>query len=297
MSQKGLYKKTIGSGWDHDPDSQRPRENRFFDKAESGEVNKKSKSKGKGKPRADHKHVYEPVLVWSKSAFSQKIKGDVREYCLACGRQNAKSSYAWLYKTERKYLGKLKHFFQDESGTLTPIDENTYRKTVFLGGSTAVDALSWSVKNELINILHCGHKIIVGDGMGADLQFQKLISENGYKNVVVYYSGGRPRLNLGEWKTKYIPVNKYATGDELQRQKNEQMAQESDEGYILMRGDLPTALGMVRGFVVQQKSCRVAFYDDKKYAKISCSGSWRVETEQDIEWLLRRIEFMRGKSK
>ena len=297
MSQKGLYKKTIGSGWDHDPDSQRPRENRFFEKAESGEVGKKNKSKAKGKPRADHKHVYEPVLVWEKSAYSQKISGCVKEYCLACGRQNAKNLYAWLYKTERKYLGKLKHFCEDKSGNLTLIDENTYRKTVFLGGSTAVDTLSWSVKNELIDILHCGHKIIIGDGMGADLQFQKLLSENNYENVVVYYSGDRPRINLGAWKTKYISVNKYATGDELQRQKNEQTAQESDEGYILMRGDLPTALGMVRGFVVQQKSCRVAFYDDKKYAKISCSGSWRVETEQDIEWLLHRIEFMKGKRK
>lgn len=297
MSQKGLYKKTIGSGWDYDPDSQRPRENRFFDKAESGEVNKKSKSKAKGKPRADHKHVYESVLVWSKSDFSQKIKGDVKEYCLACGRQNAKSAYAWLYKTERKYLGKLKHFFEDENGNLTSIDENVYRKTVFLGGSTAMDSLSWSVKNELIDILHCGHKIIIGDGMGVDLQFQKLLSENAYKNVVVYYSGNRPRINLGAWKTKYISVNKYATGDELQRQKDVQMVQESDEGYLLIRGDSPTILGTVREFVAQQKRCRIAFYDDKKYAKISCSGSWRVETEQDIEWLLRRIEFMRGESK
>ena len=37
MSQKGLYKKTIGSGWDHSPDSQRPREKRFFEKAENGQ--------------------------------------------------------------------------------------------------------------------------------------------------------------------------------------------------------------------------------------------------------------------
>ncbi len=297
MSQKGLYKKTIGSGWDNDPDSQRPRENRFFEKAESGEVAKKNKSKAKGKPRADHKHVYEPILVWEKSTYSKKISGHVKEYCLACGRQNAKSAYAWLHKTERKYLGKLKHFYEDESGNLKPIDENTYRKTVFLGGSTTVDTLSWSVKNELIDILHCGHKIIIGDGMGADLQIQKLLSESGYENVVVYYSGDRPRINLGNWQTKYISVNKYATGEELQRQKNEQIAQESDEGYILMRGDSPTVLETVQGFVAKQKFCQVALYNEKKYAKISCSGSWRVEAEQDIEWLLRRIDFMKGKGK
>ena len=297
MSQKGLYKKTIGAGWDHDPDSQRPRESRFFEKAESGKVEKKSKSKAKGKPRADHKHVYEPVCVWKKSVYSKKISSSVKEYCPVCGRQSAKSTYAWFYKTEHKYLGKLKHFFEDENGNLTPIDENTYRKTVFLGGSTAVDTLSRSVKNELIDILHGGHKMRISDNMGADLQLQNLLFESGYENVVVYYSGDRPRINLGAWTTKYIPVNKYATGDELQKQKNKQMSQESDEGYLLMRGHSPTVLGAVRDFVAKQKPCRVALYDEKKYAKISCSGSWQVETEQDIEWLLQRIALMKGKCK
>ena len=70
MSQKGLYKKTIGSGWDHSPDSQRPREKRFFEKAESGQVGKKNKSKAEGKPRANHRHAYEIVLIWRKSHFS-----------------------------------------------------------------------------------------------------------------------------------------------------------------------------------------------------------------------------------
>ena len=297
MSQKGLYKKTIGSGWDHDPDNQRPRENRFFEKAESGEVGKKNKSKAKGKPRADHKHVYEPILVWEKSTYSKKISGHVKEYCLACGRQNAKNSYVWLYKTEHKYLGKLKHFFEDESGNLTPIDENTYSKTIFLGGSTAVDTLSMNVKNELIDILHCGRKIIIGDGMGADLQFQKLLSENGYENVVVYYSGNHPRVNLGSWQTKYIPVSKYATGDELQRQKNEQMVQESDEGFILMRGESPMVLATIRRFIAKQKPCRVVSYNEKSYMRFSCASSWLVETERDMEWLLERINFMKGKDK
>ena len=297
MSQKGLYKKTIGSGWDHDPDSQRPRENRFFEKAESGKVEKKHKSKAKGKPRADHKHVYEPVLVWYKGYSSEKIYGCVKKFCPICGRQDSQSVYAWLKKTEHKYFGKLKHFFEDKDNNLTPIDENTYRKTIFLGGSTAVDTFALNVKNELIDILNCGHKLIVGDNTGADLQLQKLLSENGYENVVVCYSGARPRINLGAWKTKYISVNKYATGDELQRQKNEQMAQESDEGFILMRGESPTVLATLRRFIAEQKPCRVVLYDGKKYAGISCASSWRVETEQDIEWLLRKINFISGKRK
>lgn len=297
MSQKGLYKKTIGSGWDHDPDSQRPRENRFFEKAESGEVDKKSKSKAKGKPRADHKHVYEPVLIWRKSYSSERIYGYVKKFCPICGRQDSQSVYAWLKKTEHKYFGRLRHFFEDERDNLTPIDENTYRKTIFLGGSTAVDTLSVNVKNELIDILNCGHKLIVGDNTGADLQFQKLLYENGYENVVVCYSGARPQINLGNWKTKYVPANKYAFGGELQKQQNEQMAQESDEGFILMRGESPTVLATIRRFIAKQKPCRVVSYNEKSYIRFSCASSWLVETERDMEWLLERINFMKGKDK
>ena len=70
MSEKGLYKKTIGPGWDHPEDAQRSRENRFFDKAHKDEVSKKSKSKAKSTPRSNHKHVYNPVLIWRKNIFN-----------------------------------------------------------------------------------------------------------------------------------------------------------------------------------------------------------------------------------
>lgn len=278
MSQKGLYKKTIGAGWDHDPDSQRPRESRFFEKAESGKVEKKSKSKAKGKPRADHKHVYEPVCVWKKSAYSKKISSSVKEYCPVCGRQSAKSTYAWFYKTEHKYLGKLKHFFEDENGNLTPIDEKTYRKTIFLGGGASIQPLSVRVKNEWIHLLNCGHKMIISDNMGADLQLQNLLFESGYENVVVYYSGDRPRINLGNWQTKYVPVNQYVAGEKLQKQTREKMTEDCDEGFVFMQGESVKTLAIIRGFVENQKLCRV----------VSCTSSWRVETEQDIEWLLQR---------
>ena len=45
MSEKGLYKKIIGHGWDHPEGAQRSRENRFFDKVQSEEVSKKVNQK------------------------------------------------------------------------------------------------------------------------------------------------------------------------------------------------------------------------------------------------------------
>ena len=204
MSHKGLYKKTIGSGWDHSPDSQRPREKRFFEKAESGQVGKKNKSKAEGKLRANHRHAYEIVLIWRKSHFSNKICGRVGKRCSICGRKDKGFTYVLAKKKECQYFGKLKHFFEGENEGLTSIDEATYQKIIFVGGSKTIDALSLNAKNELIDMMNCGHKIIIGDSIGADLQIQRLLLEKGYENVIVYYSGERARINLGGWQTKYI---------------------------------------------------------------------------------------------
>ncbi len=291
MSQKGLYKKTIGSGWNHSPDSQRPREKRFFEKAESGQAGKKNKSKDKGKPRANHKHIYEIILVWRKSHFSNENYGYVGKYCSICGRKDKEFTYELGKKSERQYFGKLKHFFEDENGVLTSIDENTYRKTIFVGGSKTVVSLSLNAKNELIDRMNCGHKIIVGDSIGADLQIQKLLSEKGYENVVVYYSGERVRINLGAWQTNYISVNKYDTDKELQRCKDLQMACDCDEGFMLLRGKSVEAITKIRSLIELKKSCFVVLYDERKYGNVSCASYYRVKQENDIERLLEQIDY------
>ena len=292
MSQKGLYKKTIGSGWDHSPDSQRPRERRFFEKAESGQVGKKNKSKEKGKPRANHKHIYEIVLVWRKSHFSNENYGYVGKYCSICGRKEKDFTYELAKKKERQYFGKLKHFFEDENGVLTSIDENAYRKTIFVGGSKMVESLSLNAKNELIDRMNCGYKIIVGDAIGADLQIQKLLLENGYENVIVYYSGEQARINLGAWQTKYISANKYDTDEELQKCKGLQMAFDCDEGFMLVRGISADVITNLRRLIELKKSCFVVLYDERKYGNFSCASYYCVKSGNDIERLLERIDYI-----
>ena len=63
MSEKGIYKKANGPGWDYDPDNKRAKENKFFDKIASDKVATRKKSLKRGKPRADHKHEYKSVVV------------------------------------------------------------------------------------------------------------------------------------------------------------------------------------------------------------------------------------------
>lgn len=64
---------------------------------------------------------------------------------------------------------------------------------------------------------------------------QKLLSENGYPNVAIYYSGDGPRFNLGNWKTKHVSYNKYSSDYERQKLKDNQMATDCDYGYMLLQ--------------------------------------------------------------
>ncbi len=294
MSQKGLYKKTIGRGWDHDQNSQRPKENRFYENAQSGEVENKKKHKAKGKPRADHKHAYEPVLVWGKCLFSNQMRGRVRKYCPICGRVDSENIFSLFNnKAEHAYFGGLKHFQEDETGSLVPIDESTYRKTVFLGGTESVHDLPLSAKNALVDMMNCGYILLVGDRQGADLQLQKLLAEKEYKNVIVYYGGERPRLNLGAWRTKSAPSNKHDTGVK----KQAHMLLDCDRAFLLVRGVGDAVTEAIRSLLSMKKACEVVLYDGRTYGGVSCANVWGIKTEEDFAWLLQRMEMIKEGNK
>ena len=89
------------------------------------------------------------------------------------------------------------------------------------------------MKEKIVEFMNIGHNILIGDSMGADLQMQKLLAENDYAKVTVYYSGDIPRLNLGNWKTKHISSNKFMSDYERQKLKDNQMAKDCDYGYII----------------------------------------------------------------
>lgn len=254
MSEKGFYKKTVGAGWDNPEEVRRPRENRFFEQEQSNTVGSRSKSKAKGKPRADHKHNYKPILVWRKNSWSDEIYGIVKHCCEICGREEDRYTF---YSDDNQYYGEIPHFFQDENEKLTPIQSDKYQKTIFLGGSKTVNTLTENIKKKFFKMMNCGYKFVVGDCVGADLQIQKLLSECEYKKVVVYYSGDRPRVNLGEWKAKYVSSDKYVEKYERQKLKDEQMANVCDEGFMLLKGTTKGTMANIEKLVELNKKCEV----------------------------------------
>ena len=265
MSEKGFYKKLVDKWFDDDKSQQRARENEVYDKAEAEKVGKKPKAKPKDNPRADHKHNYRPVLIWYKSFISNKISGYVGNRCSVCGKKEVRFSTIrnYDYNAPKKYCGELLHFEEDDKGNLTPIDKSKYKKTIFLGGSKTANELSVEMKNQLVDYMNCGYDFLIGDCMGADLAMQKFLAENGYKNVTVYYSGERVRVNLGGWDEKRIFANRYDKGYDLFKRKDEQMTADCDEAFMILCGETRGTMANIERMCNANKLCVVAIVEKR----------------------------------
>lgn len=292
MSEKSLYKKLVDTWFDDDKSQQRARENRFYEKANSEKVGAKPESKAKPSSRADHKHEYAPVVIWRKYVWRNEIGGSVGERCRICGKKKEDYTVFRQADESRKYYGEMEHFWE-ENGKLTPIDKNTYRKTIFLGGSQTVNALTVEVKNKLVDFMNLGHKFVIGDCKGADLTMQKFLAENGYKNVVVYYSGDRVRINVGGWEEKKIGVNKFDKGYEFYKRKDEQMAVDADEGFMILNGETRGTMANIERLAVLKKDCLVAFHEKSERARRLNRALYDmrlIRKEEDMVWLKKYLE-------
>lgn len=260
MSKKSLYKRAVDPWIDDVKEHTRAKEDKMFEQIESETVGRKSRSTAKGKPRSNHKHDYKPIIVWGKSRFSGKISYIVGCRCSICGKMGRRYYSLFGGKSEKSYLGELEHFFEEDD-KYTPIDSKTYQKTMFLGGSKNISRLDDRIKEDLIDYMNLGYKIIIGGSLGADFQMQKLLAENGYPLVTVYYSGDRPRFNLGNWKTKNVLSKKYLSDYECQTLKDNQMALDADFGYMLLQCREEGTMANINKLLEENKPCYVIMHD------------------------------------
>ena len=117
--------------------------------------------------------------------------------------------------------------------------------------------------------------------MGADKEMQKLLADNGYPFVIVYYSGDRPRVNLGNWKTKHISSNKYLSEYERQKLKDNQMAIDSDFGYMLLQGQTKGTMANINELVKIGKPCKVTLYNKNASERRRAT----IKNEKDLEFI------------
>jgi hypothetical protein len=107
--------------------------------------------------------------------------------------------------------------------------------TVFIGGSRSITELSPVVIEHLERLIAKQAQVLIGDAPGADLIVQTYLARQGYRDVIVFCSGGRCRNNVGSWQERHIlaPGKK---GRAFYTVKDEQMAQEADYGFMLWDG-------------------------------------------------------------
>lgn len=279
MSEKGIYKKANGPSWDYDPNNKRSKENKFFEQAASDEVVSGKKSQKKGTPRADHKHEYAPICVWRESRFFKRVFGTTAKKCTVCGKVDFSSERRLFRCEEQTYVGEVEHFWNENEHKLTPFIPTEYQKKVLLAGAKNVNELTSDVKNKLVEMMNCQFPFLISDSEGGDFQLQKLLQKNGYPHVTVYYRGVRPRFNLGGWKTKSAPYN-----------LEEQMLQDCDEGFIVVKGKDEQLQARMKSFLAQKKEFEVCVYNERviepRFA--SCFG---VRSEKDLEYLRTRLQW------
>ena len=250
-----------------------------LNRKKSEKIGKKPKAKPKDSPRADHKHDYLPVVIWGKS-WNGEIYGSVGRRCAVCGKKDVRySTWRYDYNAPKQYYGELEHFTEDEKGILTPMDKAAYKKTIFLGGSKIVNELSVKITNRLVDYMNLGYDFLIGDCTGADFLMQKFLAENGNKNVTVYYSGERVRINLGGWQEKRIFANRYDKGYKLFKRKDEQMSADCDKAFMILQGETRGTMANIERTCKMQKVCIVAMQTKRGYDIRSFSG------EKDFIWL------------
>ena len=293
MSEKSIYKKATGEGWEYNPDTARAKENKFFNEISSDKVGKKKKVQAKRVDRSDHKHKYSPVIVWGNS-WRNKVRKvfHTASVCPICGREEHFNFCAYFCQDKEKeihYLGELPHFERVEGKEdLVKIERDKYAQKIFVGGSKTLTELSMEVKNTLVEYMHANATFLVGDNTGADLLVQKFLAKNGYRKVLIYTANEKAKINVGFWEEKQ--VNGYGEQD-----KTPTMANDADEGFMLFKENSAEMMANVERLVAQGKTCKVAF-KRKGYGNVYYREIRDVGDERSVEWLKRELDEIASKS-
>jgi hypothetical protein len=293
MSEKSIYKKATGEGWEYNPDTARAKENKFFNEISSDKVGKKKKVQAKRLDRSDHKHKYSPVIVWGNSWRNKARKVfHTASVCPICGREEHFNFCAYFCQDKEKeihYLGELPHFERVEGvEDLVKIERDKYAQKIFVGGSKTLTELSMEVKNTLVEYMHANATFLVGDNTGADLLVQKFLAKNGYRKVLIYTANEKAKINVGFWEEKQ--VNGYGEQD-----KTPTMANDADEGFMLFKENSAEVMANVERLVAQGKTCKVAF-KRKGYGNVYYREIRDVGDERGLEWLKRELDEISTKS-
>lgn len=105
--------------------------------------------------------------------------------------------------------------------------------SIFIGGTINISTLKPLVLTKLNSIIENKLSILIGDANGVDKAVQFFLESNDYKNVTVYYSGTKPRNNIGNWPVKLIETESKKRNREFFTKKDEAMAKIASFGFMI----------------------------------------------------------------
>lgn len=152
--------------------------------------------------------------------------------------------------------------------------------TVFIGGSRRIAKLNDAIRARAKNIVNEGLSVVIGDANGADKAIQKFLAEEGYRNVVVYFSGGVCRNNIGEWETHQVSPANGERGFWFYAAKDIAMSGVADYGLMIWDGESVGTVHNILNLLGRGKLVVVYFAPEKGFANL--------RTSDDLEALLNR---------
>ncbi len=149
---------------------------------------------------------------------------------------------------------------------------------VFISGSMKIKNLDSNVLNRIQNIITSEYEVIVGDANGVDASIQSYLLYQNSQLVNVYCTGGQPRNNLGNWKTKNVQSNHSRGTRAFFTAKDLEMAEDCDYGLMIWDTQSTGTLSNTIELLKRSKISLVYINKRKEFLK--------VKTVEDLDKLI-----------
>lgn len=155
-------------------------------------------------------------------------------------------------------------------------------KKVFIGGSRRLGRLNPQVRLRAKNMIKEELQVLVGDANGADKAIQRFFSDQGYKNVIVYFAGEACRNNLGSWSTHKVEVDRARRDFKFFTAKDIAMSEEADYGFMIWDGESQGTVNNILNLLERGKKVVVYHSSSKEFMTL--------RNAFDATELLKRID-------
>lgn len=168
-------------------------------------------------------------------------------------------------------------------------------KKIFISGSITIKNLNEQIKIRLDNIINQNHMVLIGDAKGADTVVQSYFAKNEYPHVIIYCSGQTCRNNIGDWSVENVQVPPKARGRQFYIIKDEQMAIDSDYGFMIWDGKSAGTINNLFNLVTHGKTGVLYLQPQKAFRTIKNSEEFETFISEcdpkNIEEIDKKIAF------